>query len=51
MLLLPSLGILTNLIFLSSADGGTPKGASWVSEYNLLQGPIQAVADFFKPRA
>ena len=52
LLILP-LGILTNLVFTTSpgAEAGlSPTGAyTWITDYNVLQGSIEAVADFFKP--
>jgi hypothetical protein len=52
LLILP-LGILTNLVFTTSPDaeaGLSPTGAyTWITDYNVLQGSIEAVADFFKP--
>jgi len=51
-LILP-LGILMNLVFTTSQDseaGLSPEGSyTWITEYNVLEGPVEAVADFFKP--
>lgn len=51
-LILP-LGILTNVIFASSQDaktGAPPKDAyTWIHDMNIFQGPVESIADFFKP--
>ena len=50
-LLLP-LGVLTNLMFAHSPESkeGVPPDSrsSWIESWNVLEGPVQMVADMFK---
>ncbi|MBI4605956.1 MAG: helix-turn-helix domain-containing protein [Planctomycetes bacterium] len=51
LLILP-LGVLTNLMFASSSESKTlvpPKNAyKWFLDYNILEGSVESLADFFK---
>ena len=52
-LLLP-LGVLTNLMFAHSPEAteGVPPDSrsSWIQDWNVLEGPVQMVADMFKSK-
>ena len=52
LLLLLPLGILTNMIFVSSAEGpgvtAAKESYGWISEYNVLDGVVEGIADMFR---
>jgi hypothetical protein len=46
-LILP-LGVLMSLMFAQSTSAAQPAVTSWVRQFNILEGPVEAIADMFR---